>query len=331
MDYDKLRPNFSQIPNVILDEWMRELDHIEFKIIMVVARKTYGWHKESDKIALSQYMEMTGASKNGVKQAIIRLIARGYIRQIVVGGGKTIAEYEIVHSKESNEEPGQLTTLKKKNRGSSGDPVSIAGRPPEPPLEGRPATPQKKDLNKESKQKVPAALITEIKVIFEKGYMSVTGKKLSWAGGKAPMYQKSVVEIALHAIDVRPDSPLEEVRDRARVLLQRIREENRRQGRKFYADMGFTPQALYTQWNKLTDTVKGEQSVEAIRQKEPLSLPDLADSCKEWVPYLKFESQYGETFYYSSTEKLNTSFVEECFKKAGYSIKILRSENSQIS
>jgi len=326
VDYDKLQPNFSQIPNVIFDEWMRELDHIEFKIVMVIARKTYGWHKEKDKISLSQYMEMTGASKNGVKQAIIRLIARGYIRQTVMGGGKTISEYEIAYS-DSNDlskEEGHSTTLKTDVRGSSGDPLSIAARPSDPHSEGRLATPQNKYLNKQSKERVPPALITEIKAICEKGYMSIAGKKLSWAGGKAAMYQKSVVQIALHAIDVRPDNPLEEVRDRARVLLRRIREENRRQGRKFYADMGFTPQTLYTQWNKLVDPVKGEKAVEAIQQKEPLSIPDLPESCKQWAPYMKFESRYGETFYYTAIETLNTSFVEECFRKAGYSIKIRR-------
>lgn len=328
MDYDKLRPNFSQIPNVILDEWMRELDHIEFKIVMVVARKTYGWHKDRDKIALSQYMEMAGASKNGVKQAIVRLIARGYIRQTVVGGGNIISEYEIAHSKDSDEMQGQAATPKRKARGSSGDPQSIAERPPEPLFEGRPATPQKKSLNKLPKEKVPSALIIEIKSIFEKGYIKITGRKLSW-GSKAAMYQKAIVDIALHAIDVRPDKPLEEVRDRAKVLLQRIRQEVQKPGKRFYANMGFTPQTLRVHWNNLTDTSKG-MSTDVTPDEIPIEEKLPAD-CKQFMPYLVFKYREDNIIYYDTTETLSASFVEEKFAKAGFKIRLLNNGKKQIT
>ena len=55
-----LKPNTTQVPNLILDEWMRILTPAEFKVVMTIARQTYGWHKESDRISYSQLVQKTG-------------------------------------------------------------------------------------------------------------------------------------------------------------------------------------------------------------------------------------------------------------------------------
>lgn len=49
-----LIPNSTQIPDVILDEWMSELSGSQFKVVMYIARRTYGFRKEADAISLSQ-------------------------------------------------------------------------------------------------------------------------------------------------------------------------------------------------------------------------------------------------------------------------------------
>ena len=63
-------PNHTQIPNELIDKWMRELSHAQFKVMIAICRKTIGWHKETDSISVSQIAEMTGVTK---KTAIVAI------------------------------------------------------------------------------------------------------------------------------------------------------------------------------------------------------------------------------------------------------------------
>lgn len=49
--------NSTQIPNTILDEWLVHLSGSEFKVVMYVARRTYGFQKAQDSISLKQMAE----------------------------------------------------------------------------------------------------------------------------------------------------------------------------------------------------------------------------------------------------------------------------------
>lgn len=49
-----LIPNSTQIPDVLLDLWMAELSGSEFKVLLYIARRTYGFGKEWDTISLNQ-------------------------------------------------------------------------------------------------------------------------------------------------------------------------------------------------------------------------------------------------------------------------------------
>ena len=60
----KLIPNFTQIPNIILDEYISELGHAEIKVLLYICRRTYGFQKGSDKISLTQF-EKGITSANG--------------------------------------------------------------------------------------------------------------------------------------------------------------------------------------------------------------------------------------------------------------------------
>jgi len=72
----ELKPNFTQVPNVLLDEFMSQVDSDTFKILMVICRKIYGYHKDSDRISLSQLQSISGLSRKMVKKAIRILIER---------------------------------------------------------------------------------------------------------------------------------------------------------------------------------------------------------------------------------------------------------------
>lgn len=64
------KPNYTQTPNILFDEIMRDLNGAELKVILAVIRKTFGWHKERDRISLTQLEEMTGLSRQGILNAI---------------------------------------------------------------------------------------------------------------------------------------------------------------------------------------------------------------------------------------------------------------------
>lgn len=86
-----LIPNSTQIPDVILDYWMAELSGAEFKVLLYIARRTYGFGKDSDAISLNQISQGvtrrdgtaldrgTGVSKSSVARALNELEERRII------------------------------------------------------------------------------------------------------------------------------------------------------------------------------------------------------------------------------------------------------------
>lgn len=63
-------PNYTQIPNVIFDYWMEKLSPAQFKILLCICRKTFGYHKEKDRISLRQIESMSGMGKKAIIEAI---------------------------------------------------------------------------------------------------------------------------------------------------------------------------------------------------------------------------------------------------------------------
>ena len=86
------KPNYTQIPNLLLDN-MANFTHAEFKVMMYICRRTFGFQKESDKIALSQMLNGikkedkildsgTGLSRQGLLNSLEKLESKGYISSI---------------------------------------------------------------------------------------------------------------------------------------------------------------------------------------------------------------------------------------------------------
>ncbi len=76
-------PNFFQCPNIIIDEYLKELSGSELKCFLFIVRKTKGWHKDFDAISISQFEEYTGLSNRAVIDACNSLVSRGFIFQDV--------------------------------------------------------------------------------------------------------------------------------------------------------------------------------------------------------------------------------------------------------
>ena len=71
---------FTQIPNILLDR--TDLDVYEHRAMMIIARKTMGWGKQTDGIPHSQFMDAMQSSKHTVIRAISSLESKGLIEVI---------------------------------------------------------------------------------------------------------------------------------------------------------------------------------------------------------------------------------------------------------
>lgn len=77
---DGLDPaNHTQVPNDLFDDLLRELTGSELRIVLIILRKTRGWHKETDKISYSQIQQLTGLSRASVSKGISSLAERRLI------------------------------------------------------------------------------------------------------------------------------------------------------------------------------------------------------------------------------------------------------------
>ena len=87
-------PNSFQLPNVLVDRLMSELNPKEFVCLVLIIRKTRGWHKSADRIAISQFQKYTGINRVKTIQAAIEgLRRRGFVKVIKSRG--CVNEYEL--------------------------------------------------------------------------------------------------------------------------------------------------------------------------------------------------------------------------------------------
>jgi len=76
----------TQIPNIVLDQYLRTLNASEHKILLVIIRQTNGWidtrtgkRKTRDRISHSQFIEKTALSRRIISQTIPKLQRSGLI------------------------------------------------------------------------------------------------------------------------------------------------------------------------------------------------------------------------------------------------------------
>ena len=73
------KPNYHNVPNEFVDTYLKELSGAETKIIAVVMRKTFGFHKDFDYLSISQLMEYTGLSNRQIINSTQSLIEKDLI------------------------------------------------------------------------------------------------------------------------------------------------------------------------------------------------------------------------------------------------------------
>lgn len=72
-------PNWTQIPNKLIDEYMSELKGSELMIMLAICRKTIGWHKQCDDISGSQLAEITGLARETISRSVQSLEEKNLI------------------------------------------------------------------------------------------------------------------------------------------------------------------------------------------------------------------------------------------------------------
>jgi hypothetical protein len=66
----ELIPNSFQVPNFLVDKLLPHLSGPQAKILMVLCRKTFGWHKREDVISFGQFRDEAGVSRSSAIEAL---------------------------------------------------------------------------------------------------------------------------------------------------------------------------------------------------------------------------------------------------------------------
>ena len=96
-----LVPNSTQVPNVLLDELMPILGGAEFKCLMYIARRTYGFRKSYDSISLTQFEDGI-ITKDGKKLDS----GTGLSRETIIISLQKLVEMGVILKNESQETHG---------------------------------------------------------------------------------------------------------------------------------------------------------------------------------------------------------------------------------
>lgn len=88
---NNLIPNSTQVPNVILDLVIPRLPEAEGRCLLYICRRTFGFHKESDRISFSQFID-------GIKDRTGKVLdyGAGLARASVAKGLKNLAQADAV-------------------------------------------------------------------------------------------------------------------------------------------------------------------------------------------------------------------------------------------
>lgn len=154
------RPNFTAIPNEVFDKHMRSLSGSELKVLLVVCRKTIGFHKDTDSISISQIEEMAGISNRSAIDAVNALVEKNILMKDSKKGATSKYTLDIDGYEESSQAASEESSLELVKKVHTTSEESSQTK----------ETLQKKETN-------DPRLVTNI---FWERYESVVGEKPRW-------------------------------------------------------------------------------------------------------------------------------------------------------
>lgn len=105
---------FTRMPNIIIDKYLPDLQGSEIAVLTVIIRKTIGFNKEKDRIALSTFEKMSGQARSTVIKAIKELIGR---RLVFKDTSTTPTTYSINSKLLTSDNSDQNKLVQKSNQG----------------------------------------------------------------------------------------------------------------------------------------------------------------------------------------------------------------------
>jgi len=71
---------YVRIANEIIDALIKiNLSSYEWRILLAIIRKTYGWNKKKDRISLSQFAKITGIRKSHISRTLSKLVEKNIV------------------------------------------------------------------------------------------------------------------------------------------------------------------------------------------------------------------------------------------------------------
>lgn len=89
------KPNYTQVPNLLIEDLMIHMSEAELKVTLAISRQTFGYHRDRIKLSLSALQELTGLSRPTVVKGINEGIARGTITRTAHADGSYVYELMI--------------------------------------------------------------------------------------------------------------------------------------------------------------------------------------------------------------------------------------------
>ena len=87
--------NSFQVPNALVDAQMSSMSGNALKCLMYVIRKTRGWHKQEDAIAISAFVQKCGMSKNTAIASIKELVSLGLVKRVRGSASTALNNYSL--------------------------------------------------------------------------------------------------------------------------------------------------------------------------------------------------------------------------------------------
>ncbi|HFO0796420.1 TPA: replication protein [Enterobacter roggenkampii] len=106
---------YARLSNTLIEAYAgADLTKRQFKVLLAILRKTYGWNKPMDRISDSQISEIAKLPVKRCNEAKLELVRMGLIHQQggMFGPNKNISEWRIPQNEEISLKTGDKTSLK---------------------------------------------------------------------------------------------------------------------------------------------------------------------------------------------------------------------------
>jgi phage replication O-like protein O len=87
----QLEDGFTEIANEIMEQLARHhMTGYQWQVLMTILRRTYGWHKKTDQISVTQFQKATGLDRRHVHRTVKELVEKNIVAKI---GNSRIVTY----------------------------------------------------------------------------------------------------------------------------------------------------------------------------------------------------------------------------------------------